>query len=116
LGRFGVAAGIGKLMGLDSEMLNHAFGLAATQAGGIRHSFGTMAKPFHAGKAAMDGILSALLARDGFTACKDVLDEGSGFGPMLSPHFDHIQLNADLGKKFNVLDISFKPYAESLEF
>jgi 2-methylcitrate dehydratase PrpD len=73
-----------------------------------------MAKPFHAGKAAMDGILSALLASDGFTACKDVLDEGSGFGRMLSPQFDHFQLNVDLGKRFNVLDVSFKPYAACL--
>ena len=37
-------------------------GPAATQTGGLTAPFGTMAKPFHAGRAAMDGIVAAQLA------------------------------------------------------
>ena len=54
-------------------------GLAATQAAGLKASFGTMAKPLHAGKAAHDGMLSALLAADGFTANPDILEVLQGF-------------------------------------
>lgn len=63
LGRFGAAAGVGKLLNLDAKQLANAFALAGTQAGGLRRVFGTMGKPFHAGKAAMDGMLSALLSQ-----------------------------------------------------
>jgi 2-methylcitrate dehydratase PrpD len=75
LRRFGAAAGVGKLLNLDVRQLCSAFGLAATQAGGLRDVFGTMGKPFHAGKAAMDGALSALLAQKGFRVPEDILNE-----------------------------------------
>ncbi|MFC1820162.1 MmgE/PrpD family protein [Thermodesulfobacteriota bacterium] len=114
LGRFGVAAGVGKLLGLDTEKLKNAFGLAATQTGGIRKVFGTMGKPFHAGKAAMDGILSTILADKGFTAPKDILDEDSGFLGILSSKIDLDQITSELGEKFHVFDVSFKPHAACL--
>jgi 2-methylcitrate dehydratase PrpD len=114
LGRFGVAAGVGKLLGLDAEKLSYAFGLAATQSGGIRKAFGTMGKPFNAGKAGMDGALSAMLARRGFTASKEILDEASGFGRMLSEPFDPSRICEGLGNPYSVLDVSFKPYAACL--
>ena len=102
LGRFGVAAGVGKLLGLDTEQLNDAFGLAATQVGGIRKSFGTMGKPFHAGKAAMDGLLSAMLSKRGFTASKNILDENSGFLSMLSSQGDLSPISNGLGKRYHL--------------
>jgi len=114
LGRFGAAAGVGKLLGLDAEKINHTFGLAASQAGGIRKAFGTMTKPFHAGKAAMDGMLSAMLAGRGFTATLDILDANSGFLRMLSPQCDPDQILNGLGKQYHLFDISFKPYAACL--
>jgi 2-methylcitrate dehydratase PrpD len=51
------------LLKLDAEHTLHALGTAATQTSGLTASFGTMAKPFHAGKAAMDGVMSAQLRR-----------------------------------------------------
>ncbi len=114
LGRFGVAAGVGKLLGLDTEQLSNAFGLAATQVGGIRKSFGTMGKPFHAGKAAMDGLLSAMLAKRGFTASENILDENSGFLSMLSYQHDLSPITSGLGKRYHLLEVSFKPYAACL--
>jgi len=55
LGRFSASA----LMGLNEEQIINAMGVAATTAGGLVASFGCMSKPFHAGNAAMDGILAA---------------------------------------------------------
>ena len=66
-GRFGAAVAAGKLLGLSLEEMKMALGLAGTQAAGLRLVFGTMTKPFHPGKCAFDGVLSALLAQRGFT-------------------------------------------------
>jgi 2-methylcitrate dehydratase PrpD len=41
--------------------------------------FGTMAKPFHAGRAAANGVLAARLAARGFTANTSVLEVAQGF-------------------------------------
>lgn len=65
-GRAGAAAVACVLMRLDATRISHALGNAATTAGGLLGSFGTHGKPFHAGKAAMDGILAAQFAADGY--------------------------------------------------
>lgn len=114
LGRFGAAAGVGRLLRLNPGQLCNALGLAATQAGGVRDVFGTMAKPFHAGKAAMDGTLSALLAERGFLAPQDILSPGSGFSTVFSSEYDPEQLIADLGRSYHILGDTFKPYAACL--
>jgi 2-methylcitrate dehydratase PrpD len=61
LGAFGAAAAAGLLLGLDEDQMTVALGLAGTQAAGLKAMFGTMAKPFHAGKAAANGVLAARL-------------------------------------------------------
>jgi len=65
LGHFGAAAACANLIGLTPSQTVYALGIAGTQASGIKQVFGTMCKPFHAGKAAMNGLLSALLAEKG---------------------------------------------------
>ena len=77
-GRIGAAAAAATLLKLDAGRALHAVALAATQTSGLTASFGTMAKPFHAGKAAMDGILSAQLAAGGFTGATGMLEPGGG--------------------------------------
>ncbi len=60
-GVFGAAAAVGKLLGLSTKQMVWAFGLAATQAAGIREMFGSMAKSFQPGRAAQNGYTAALL-------------------------------------------------------
>jgi 2-methylcitrate dehydratase PrpD len=74
LGIFGAVAATGRLLGLDLDEYGRAMGLAASQVGGIHANFGTMTKPFHAGFAAERGLLSAQLARRGFTANADAFE------------------------------------------
>ncbi len=108
-GRVGAAAASAALLGLTAERAAHALAAAATQASGLTASFGTMAKPYHAGKAAMDGVLSAELAADGFIAAPRVLEPGGldaalvqdGSAVMQPPDFSH----------WEILNNSFKPYA-----
>lgn len=66
VGRAGAAAVAAVILGLNEEQIRNALGAAATMMGGLQKSSGTHGKPFHAGKAAMDGILSAQLAAEGF--------------------------------------------------
>ncbi len=79
IGTFAAAAACGRLLGLDEDGLTTAFGLAASQAAGLKTAFGTMAKPFQVGKAASNGLLSAMLAEAGVTATTDVVEAGQGF-------------------------------------
>lgn len=75
LGVFGAVAAAGLLLRLDLDEFGRAMGLATSQVGGIHANFGTMTKPFHAGFAAERGLLSARLARRGFTANPDAFEQ-----------------------------------------
>jgi 2-methylcitrate dehydratase PrpD len=79
-GCFAATTAASVLMGLDEEAIRNALGAAATQAAGLVESFGTMSKPFHAGKAAMNGVLSAELAAEGFVAKQSLIETEGGFG------------------------------------
>jgi 2-methylcitrate dehydratase PrpD len=109
-GRIGAAAASAALLKLDAERALHAVALGATQASGLTASFGTMAKPFHAGKAAMDGILSAQLAAGGFTGATGLFEPGAGLDNAViqdgSFSFAPIEFS-----DWRILRNSFKPYA-----
>jgi len=84
-GSIAAAAACTRLRGLSAEQAAMALALAASQASGLMANFGTMTKPFHAGKAAHDGLISARLAEAGFTASLDALEHPSGFLTAVSP-------------------------------
>lgn len=114
LGHLGATAAAGKLLELNQEEMIHALGIGSTQAGGFQVVFGTMCKPFHPGKAAMDGILAAMLAKRGFDSHKDILEEKKGFCEMFSKHADFRKITEGLGEKYQILNNTFKPYASCL--
>ena len=111
LGHFGAAAAAGKLLGLNAAHLAHALGIAGTQAAGLEQSFGTMSKPLHPGKAAMNGLLAALLAREGFTGSTAMLDGPAGLAATFLGVADLSPAIEDLGKRFEILENSTKFYA-----
>src|SRR5438128_7866693 len=84
-GPIGAAAACASLRRLDAEGAARALALAASQSGGIMANFGTMTKPFHAGRAAHAGLVSARLAELGFTASPDALEHPQGFLSAVSP-------------------------------
>ncbi len=79
VGRMGAAAVTAALYGLDASQSLHALANTATTAGGLVGSFGTHGKPFHAGKAAMDGILAADLASEGHVAAPHLFELEHGW-------------------------------------
>jgi 2-methylcitrate dehydratase PrpD len=84
-GAIGAGAACANLRRLTPEQAAMALALAASQAGGIMANFGTMTKPFHAGRAAHAGLVSARLAELGFTAAPDALEHPQGFLSAVSP-------------------------------
>jgi 2-methylcitrate dehydratase PrpD len=79
LGSLGATAAAAKLLGLKGPQLRAALALGASQAGGLQQNFGTMIKPFHAGRAAQNGVLAALLAQKGWTGDQNILESPLGF-------------------------------------
>jgi 2-methylcitrate dehydratase PrpD len=79
LGTFGAAAACAHLLRLDENASRRAFGIAGTQASGLKAVFGTMSKPLHAGKAAANGLLAARLASRGFTSNEEIVEAHQGF-------------------------------------
>jgi len=74
VGVFSSATVAARLWGLDALGMQTAWGLAASQMSGLVRNFGTMTKPFHLGQTARAGVLSAWLARAGFTADTQIFD------------------------------------------
>ena len=78
-GAVGAAAACASLRRLDADKAAQAIALGASQSAGLMANFGTMTKPFHAGKAAHAGVMAARLAEAGFTANADALEHPQGF-------------------------------------
>ena len=87
IGSFGAAAACSRLLGLDGETTAIALGIAGTQAAGLKSQFGTMCKPFHAGKAAQNGLLAARLAQRGLSSRTDIVECVQGFALTHGPAF-----------------------------
>jgi 2-methylcitrate dehydratase PrpD len=109
-GVFGAAAAVGKLLGLSLQQMIWALGLAATQASGLREMFGFMAKSFHAGHAARNGYLSAVLAQSNFTSGERSIEGPRGFAPVTAAQYDLSKITSGLGTDFQIRDNAYKPY------
>ena len=84
-GPIAAAAACASLRRLDAGKAAHAIALGASQSAGLVANFGTMTKPFHAGRAAHSGVIAARLAAEGFTASPDALEHPQGFLAAASP-------------------------------
>jgi len=84
-GVIGAAAAAAVLHHLPAERAAATLAIAASHAGGLGSNFGTMTKPYHAGRAAHDGVASARLAAAGMSAGRDTLENPLGFLNAFSP-------------------------------
>lgn len=112
-GNFNAAAVAGKLLELDEETLVSAFGLAYHQAGGNLQFIadGALAKRAGAGFSARNGIMAVLMAQKGITGAKNVLQGRHGlYNVYHRGEYNPETLTANLGEKFEVINLSFKPY------
>ncbi|HEY7060048.1 MAG TPA: MmgE/PrpD family protein [Chloroflexota bacterium] len=112
VGTIGAAASAARLLGLSPEQTRRALGIAASQAAGLRENFGTMTKPFHAGRAAESGVVAAEFAALGWTAAPNVLEAGRGFYQAAGGSYDPGLIEGQLGAPwtFDAPGISIKPH------
>lgn len=112
-GTFVAAATAGRMLDLSATQMQHAFGIAGSQAAGLMAAQeGAMVKRFHSGRAAQSGVYAALLARDGFTGITDVLE--AGYGGFLSSYADETnppRLTEGLGTVWETNNVGVKPHA-----
>lgn len=110
-GCFGAAAAAANLLDLDPEATTHALGLAGTQAGGLFEFLadGSAAKRFHAGRAAMAGVLAGELADSGFDGPRAIIEGTNGFARAFA---DEAELSGfeSLGDPFEITRTYLKPY------
>lgn len=110
-GVFGAAAAAGKLMGLNEQQMLWALGLASTQPVGLQEMFGTMTKSFHPGRAAQNGLTSALLAARNYTSSSQSLEARYGWANVLSTARNYSEITANLGSTHEISLNTYKPFA-----
>lgn len=107
-GNFGTvaaAAGAAWLLGLDQKRASNALAIAASQAAGLVANFGSMTKPFHAGRAASAGLMSARYAAAGLTASPEIFEHKHGFLRALSPEGEvDLEGPCHFGKSWHLVD------------
>jgi len=113
LGTFAAAVTTGYILDLSIEEMINAIGLAGSQAAGLLAAqYGAMAKRFHSGKAAMNGIYSAQLAQMGFTGINNVIEaKFGGFCSSTSSVMDLEKVTQGLGENFELPNVGFKVYS-----
>ena len=110
-GMLGAAAACARLLGLDVSQTTMALGIAASQPIGVREQFGSMTKPFHPGGAARAGLMSALMARHGYTASARAIEAPRGLAQTYSAKCDWSEITDALGQRFEISFNSYKPFA-----
>jgi 2-methylcitrate dehydratase PrpD len=112
VGNFTAAAVCSHINALTPEQTVNALGSAGTQAAGLWEFLidGAMSKFLHCGKACVNGIISAELAKNGYTGASCILEGEKGFVRAVAPEPNFDILTKDLGKNYMILENSFKPY------
>ncbi len=112
-GALASAAAVGRLLNLSSGQMLDAFGSAGTQAAGLWEFLRDAAdsKQLHTAKAATGGLLSAYLAKEGFTGAKHILEGPQGMAAGMSSDADPAKLTDRLGERWALVETSFKYHA-----
>jgi 2-methylcitrate dehydratase PrpD len=111
-GTFAAAAAASRLMGLDRKATARALSIAGSQSAGLRENFGTMTKPFHAGRSSESGVIAAEFAALGWTATDHILEAPRGFFRAAGGGYDAGAIAGKLGAPWTFQDpgISIKPH------
>lgn len=111
-GTFAAAAAAGRLLGIDLDAMLRALSIAGSQSAGLRENFGTMTKPFHAGRSSESGVVAAEFAKLGWTASLNILEAMRGFFRAAGGGFDAGLIRGKLGAPwtFDEPGVSIKPH------
>lgn len=111
-GIFGAVAAAGKLLGMDADQIESAFGIALSQAAGSMQFLadGSWTKRSHVGQAAQNGLMCAVMAREGFKGPKEAFEGKWGFLHAYAPNADASKADAELGERWETMRLAVKPF------
>lgn len=112
-GTIAAAAAAGRIYGLEPQVMLNAFGSAGTQSAGLWEFLRDAAdsKQLHTGKSAAEGLMSAWMAKRGFTGARQILEGAQGLAAGMSLDADPAKLVDKLGERWCVSETSFKFHA-----
>jgi 2-methylcitrate dehydratase PrpD len=113
---FGSAAGCARLLGLTETQTAAALGIAASQSAGLVENLATAAKNVGMGNAARNGILAALLAREGYDAAPAALEGRLGWARATGNAPDEGAMLGGLGTRWEFAANTYKPYPSGIVF
>lgn len=106
----GAAVGAGRLLDLNVTQMQHAIGIALSEASGFRALFGSMTSSFLAAHSAHTGLRAAILAQKGFTSSETTLEGKNGFLDCFCEEPNLGALTEGLGTHFEISHNTYKPY------
>ena len=111
-GVFGAAAAAGRLLGMDADGIQSAFGIALSQAAGSMQFLadGSWTKRSHVGQAASNGLICATMAAEGFKGPDAAFEGQWGFLQGYAPNSDEAKATDRLGSHWETLHLAVKPY------
>ncbi len=111
-GVFGAAAAAGRLLGMDADGIQSAFGIALSQAAGSMQFLadGSWTKRSHVGQAASNGLICATMAAEGFKGPDAAFEGQWGFLQGYAPNSDEAKATDRLGSHWETLRLAVKPY------
>ncbi|HET8722342.1 MAG TPA: MmgE/PrpD family protein, partial [Nitrospira sp.] len=111
-GTMAAAAAAMRLRGLDTDKALQALSIAASQSAGLRENFGSMTKPFHAGRSSESGVLAVDMVVLGWTAARRILESPRGFFQAHGGGYDLAAIQNKLGRPWTFASpgVSIKPH------
>ena len=115
LGAMAATLAVSATLGLNRKQTVDALGTAGSMAGGIIEYLaeGAWTKRLHAGWAARIGLHAARIGQQGFLGPRTVFEGTHGLfnGFARSADGDYAVLTRDFGREWEMLNLTFKPYA-----
>ena len=115
-GVFGAAAASAKLLGLSRAQIANALGIAASQSAGLVENLATAAKNVGVGNAARNGLFAALMAQRGYEAAARSIEGALGWARACGDAPDVAAMLDGLGRDFELLNNTYKPYPSGIVF
>lgn len=111
-GAFGAAAAAARVFGLSAEQTAHALGASLSQTAGTLEFLadGSWNKLFQVGYAALNGVVAASLAAEGFYGARQAIEGEKGFLNTYAPNPVPEKAVDALGEVYETLNIAVKPY------
>jgi 2-methylcitrate dehydratase PrpD len=113
LGYFGATAAAGRALGLNEEQMLNAFGIIYSSVAGNHQVTrdASLMKRLQPGLAAKSAVVAVQLAQRGIRGAQNVFEGADGFFRVyLHNEVDAAEVRRDLGRRFELLNLSYKPY------